>query len=168
MLLTLFLSVFGSFYSQSNLVQGSQTISAKYGGGRYSLGRYGQLDYGWTYKEKFLLRGALSYEKAIVGSTNIELGRLNVDNTFTIFNLGQRFYGNVVVGVSGGLEASYSTRNPLRVSKFLFGGDLGLELDLFITKKISLKAEFLQHYMYRSNISPWFWTSSIGISYVLN
>lgn len=154
--------------AQSNLVQGSQTISLKYGGGRYSLGTYGQADYGWTYREKLLLRGSVSFEYAKVGSSRLQVGKLNLDNSFNVFGLAQKFYGNVVVGVGIGSEASYSSRNPIRNSKFLYGGNIGFELDYFVLKKLSIKAEFLQHYMHNSFISPWYWTSSIGLCYVLN
>lgn len=154
--------------AQSNLVKGSQVVSARFGGGKYSFGKFGQVDFGLAYQEKLLVRFGVSYERGLVGSTELAVGRVNVDHSFNLFDLKDRLYVNAVAGGYFGYESIESTRNPLSNTNFIFGANLGAEIDVFVTKKISMKGEFLQYYMQNSNLSPWFYTGTIGVSYVIN
>jgi len=166
LLLLLMLSLNGM--AQSNLVKGSKTISLKYGGGKYSIFNYYQSDVNWCYREKLMLRGSLSYEKAIIESTALSVGRINIDHGFNMFDLSDRFYFNAIAGGYFGFEASKSLRNPLSRREFVFGAAAGLEADVFLSRSLSLKVEFLQYYMQNSAVSPWFYTGTVGVSYVFN
>lgn len=157
-----------SCLGQSNLVKGSKYIGAKFGGGEHSLGKYGSFELGWCWKEKFYLRSTMSYEYASISSTKLNVGRINVDPIINIFDIEQRLYVNGVVGGFFGFENSKSTRNPISTNKFVFGGNAGLELDFYLNERFSIKAEFLQYYMQNSQISPWFYTGTMGLSYIIN
>lgn len=148
--------------------KGSRYVSFKYGSGKYSSFSYGQADLGWMYSDKLGLRLSLSLEKAELESTNLSVGRINLDHSFNVLNVKNRFYVNPILGAYVGYEAISSTRDPLSERNFVFGANAGLELDLVLFKSLSAKAEFLQYYMQNSSVSPWFYTGTIGISYSFN
>lgn len=154
--------------AQSNLVKGSKIVDLKFGGGKYSLLKYGQVDFGYQYKEKLYARVGLSYESAEVGSTALTVGRVNLDNGFTLLDIQDKVFFNLITGVYFGYESTKSLRNPISSNAFVFGGDFGFEVDVFLTKRLSAKAEILQYYMKNSAVSPWFYTGTVGLSYVFN
>src|SRR6218665_910228 len=153
---------------QSDLAKGSKYASVKFGSGRHSTFSYYQGDLGWMYDDKLGLRLVISFENANLGSTEMSLGRINFDNSFTMFNVNDRLHGSAILGVYLGYESIASSRDPLSERNLVFGVNGGIELNYFLTRKFSLRGEFLQYYVQNSSVSPLFYTGTLGISYQFN
>lgn len=157
-------------YGQSNLVKGSQYLGLKYGMSKYSVLTYGQLEYGWCFKEKMVLRPYIGYEHGRVGSTDLNIPSLGVDYMHSIFSLAEnRIYANLGAGGFGGHEFIQSNRNDTqKMNKWIVGARAFYEMDFYITDRFSLKGQFSQWYSPLSNLGNWHYDITLGCIYVIN
>lgn len=153
-------------FGQTNLVRGSKYVSLKYGVSRYSP-LFVQGDFGWMYNEKMSLRFSGLYENGKVGSTLLQYSGGTCEQLFTIFTY-KRVSGSLGAGAYGGYEWLKSERNPLKKSGWIYGALASGEVDIAVGDKGAIKVEFTQYYMKNSQLSPWFYTGTVGFCYIIN
>lgn len=155
-------------FSQSNLVKGSKFIDVKYGASKYSFPTYFHAEIGFCVKEKIMLRVGGGYEKGAVFTTAFENIYLNPDFMYNVYSLKNKLFLNLGLGAVGGIERINSTRNPFNDLTLIYGGRGLIEAEYFLFNKLSLKAEFAEWYVPESKLGKFFYTGTIGLSYVIN
>lgn len=151
---------------QTNLVRGSKYVSLKYGLSRYSP-LFVQGDFGWMYNEKMALRFSGLYENGKVGSTMLQYSGGTCEQLFTVFTY-KRVSGGLGIGAYGGYEWLKSERNPLSKSGWVYGALASGEVDIAVGDKGAIKFEFTQYYLKNAQLSPWFYSGTVGFCYIIN
>ncbi len=160
--------IFNSLFSQSNLVKGSKFIGFKYGMSKYSIPNYYHLEYGACVKEKMILRIGVGYEYGAVYTTKFNNEYLNLDFIYNVYSFKNKFSFNFGLGAVGGMEHTYSIRNPFSNLIPIYGFRGVGEIEYLLRDRFSIKAEFAQWYLPESYLGNLFFTGTIGLSCVIN
>jgi hypothetical protein len=150
-------------------VKGGKFISLKYGFSKYSVPTYFNVDYGFSFKDKMVLRASAFFEHGTVGSTKFNIPGLAADFSYNVFGIKNRLFGNLSLGGFSALELLSSDRNSsLGITQFIFGGKASAELDLILSRRFSLKYEFSHYYAHKSQLGNWYYTNTLGLCFILN
>jgi len=172
----LFSVVVLSSFGQSNLVKGGQYIALKYGMTPESKTTKGvptlfQLETGKAIKERLIFRYGLMYEQGYIRSTDFFIPSIYGDFMATPYNIDNRLFFNVALGVHTGIEYLYLSnrvRGNDKTEQATIGGRASVELDYPISQVMSLKVEFAEYYSHFSKVGKWYYTLTIGASLNIN
>lgn len=158
-----------SFGQHGSTVKGGSYLTLKYGASKYSLPTWFELQYGYAFAEKMSLRSGIVYEYGEIGLTKMNIASIDVDVLYNVFSLRERVFVNVGLGGYTGVEMLASlTDNTVRRRTVIFGAKGFVGLDVPLSNKITLGAEFAQWYDHLSKLGRWHYTGSINLNYIIN
>jgi hypothetical protein len=131
-------------------VQGISAIDVQ--GGISGKGIYFGLGYTKFLGEKTYGKLNANYEMATIGRTDYKQYFINITPAYSLANINESVYFNVLGGLSAGLETAKSAETNLDLSKFIYGGLVGAEIEIYFSDKVALLLNGSQHIMFGSKV----------------
>lgn len=168
LVLSLCLFALGANGQTRGLVKGSQYLEANYGLSRHSIPKYGEIKYGWAFKEHMAISGGLNFENGIMTSTKFYILGLSADYTYNPYNYNGKLFFNVGGGMHTGYEWLRSRFDERRDEQYVVGARAFTNVNYGFSDKVSLKGEFSQWFSYFSKVGRWYYTATLGVVINLN
>jgi hypothetical protein len=123
----------------------------------------------------FFFRVTGNFEKTSFPTITLSDYALKPSVDYTLFKLGENVFINTEVGAFAGVESNTEYK-PLDnitydypvANKFIYGGFLGANLEIYINANVSLFGTFQQHYIVGSDYGNWKYQLNAGFRFILN
>jgi hypothetical protein len=116
-------------------------------------------------KSRLLLRCKGIFESTKINSTGMTFIYLNPEIMYSFIKVGNSLYFNLKGGPIVGFESLKNTLLNSKKNALVYGGEIGLNTEIFLSSKISLNIDYDQRLLAKSNAGSQSYTVIIGLVY---
>ena len=147
--------------------EGVSNLSLRMGGTKYSNFGYYTFEYNKFITNKISVGVGPVLDFGLI-ENNVKYfdGTLNAIGSYTLYDLKDKLFLNGIVNVRAGLQNSKNVYYNESVTKFIYGGSFGFEIEYFFGK-IGVTTQIQEIFTLNSPLGMWHYTGNLGIKYLL-